>query len=652
MDHTIWGTGLSGQAQILIVLLFVAVVAAIGAIWQLANMRGYNTRGRRRTSPPGKAATQRQSDRQALTAPEKRLYKEAQRMLKENKVPAAARIFEQLGMPREAIQCLEDAGMIHEAASILIRMQRHNRAGVIYARHGLWNDAAQCFKTANMPAEAAKCFREAGNSAAAGQFFETAGRPEDAAACYEESGDFLKAARILFRNDHRSAALPLYSQAAGKQRDVRSLEMRDDELDVLVKEVSKGNDDTNFIRILIGFNRIGEVVLSLLQNGNVKLAGKLFSQSETDIGPMLMSEINYADESANRLADMFVDVSSFDYAGRVLERLEDFEAAAATFEDAGDYERAAHCYERAGNFPKARAAKSKGKSGQALPRRGKQSPRGFSLANIQDTGSNDQDPGSEDSTAIVDISSKIQSSPPPAPPAPMKDTKATFTPREVKHTIPTPPQPEQLGIGKFSLSENIEERTPPPAPRSVSNPTPPRMPNTAKNHEEGHEQPEEHTRPVVTQPISIDDGKAAFHRAKFFADLDYRQKNKLWDIGRTLQLGASETILSYNDEPTGIYVIISGNVSCYKQVKDADTSVDQMGEAESFGELWLLADQPTTVKFVASVPTNIRVIDRNSFNELLDSDGSIARKLYKRFTMRLLKRLLKPQNSNKNQAAS
>jgi CRP-like cAMP-binding protein len=99
-------------------------------------------------------------------------------------------------------------------------------------------------------------------------------------------------------------------------------------------------------------------------------------------------------------------------------------------------------------------------------------------------------------------------------------------------------------------------------------------------------------------------------------------------------------------------VIVQGSVACFKQVAGKETYVDQMGEAESFGELWLLADQPTAVRFVATKPTRIRVVGRDAFNELLDKDGTIARKVYKRFTLRLLKRLLKPQNSKVNQEAS
>ena len=111
-------------------------------------------------------------------------------------------------------------------------------------------------------------------------------------------------------------------------------------------------------------------------------------------------------------------------------------------------------------------------------------------------------------------------------------------------------------------------------------------------------------------------------------------------------------MLTYHDEPCGIYIITEGSLYVFRSQEGRETVVDTIGAGESFGELWLLADQPTAVRFVAATPTKIRVIAREAFTELLDKDGTIARKLYKKFTMRLLKRLLGHQNRSKNQAAS
>ncbi len=698
---------MSTQAQILILLLVIVVVSSVGAIWQFANIRGYQVRGRRRVNAAQAKTALRGGDKRKLTPPEKKLYKEAQRMLREKKIPAAARIFEQLGMPREAIQCLEDARLIHEAASILLRMQRHNRAGVIFARHGMWIDAAQCFKTANMPAEAAKCFRESGDHHQAGTFFEAAGRFEDAAASYEQAGEFIRAARLLFLNNERDQSLRFYAKAELGTRDPTSLNIRDDELDMLAAYISAGNDDDPIINIVTAYERAAPAILALLKKNSINLATKIFKKSAEDLGPVLMSDINYGDESAQKLVDLFLNADQQNYAGRVLERLEEFESAGNAFEKAGDFERASYCFERAGN--KVRAKKLKAMNLES-PQRLKYGNNGFALANVTENDSmsdnvdrqdDDRTSGSNESTAFLQVEqpgesdsddeeqsqdsddnyddsseeesdAEVNQTPPVVviPPVPVISA-AKHEPLKVGASMPTPPGPNGGNTGNFSLSvledediDNQETMSTPPVPPApipvVSVPAfvapVPVTPAPPVQTESGLPLPKPIPLPILSpvqsEPGHTNLGVAAFHRSKFFADLDYRQKNKMWDIGKTQLLKADETILSYNDEPVGIYVILSGTVSCYKLIKDRDTYVDRMGEAESFGELWLLADQPTTVKFVASAETAVHIIDRTAFNDLLDSDGSIARKLYKRFTMRLLKRLLKPQNPNKNQSAS
>ena len=156
----------------------------------------------------------------------------------------------------------------------------------------------------------------------------------------------------------------------------------------------------------------------------------------------------------------------------------------------------------------------------------------------------------------------------------------------------------------------------------------------------------------MSQLVRMDEHRAIFHKASFLADLDFEQKNKLWKIGYSKRFGEDETILEYDAEPKGIYIVLSGSVSCYKPASGKEHYVDQMGESECFGELWLLVEMPTSVRFVASRETRVHIIEREAFNALLDKDGTLARKLYKGFTKRLLRKLLKQQNQQENRVAS
>lgn len=645
------------QAKIGIALA-VTVLAVFGLLWQIANIRGLKSRGRRRTAREGELKTGRKSDTRNLRGPEKRLYNESQKLLQQGKTAAAARILEQLNMPREAIQALEDQGMIHEAAKILMRMQRHNRAGVVYARHGMWENAASCFKMANMPLEVAKCAREAGDLTMAAEYFEKVGRFEDAGECFEQLGDFHRAARFFASAGQRQRSMGLYDSLITKAENISALKLEDDEIQQIIDYLGEGNTDKGLTAVATNRNKLTEVLINLVTKGLVKQAGEILQQSANDLGPMLMAEVNYQTRAAGCLAEVFLNISQHHYAGMVYERMSSFERAGECFEQAEDFDRAAYCYERAGVDFKVKQLKEKARTSQRAP-----SPRagkgGFALSNIQTFNDNiasndnsaaedeehDYDPrtagGDEEHTNIVDMN-KLQI--PDIPPVPERIVeRAAAEPPAIERTPVTPPPPRRTEPApSFSLeSADDVESSWPPATKSET--------GTSSTSEVASDEdvapaslPPTSLQP---EPIMLEEGRASFHKASFFADLDFEQKNKLWNIGTTLAFNADESVLTYNDEPKGVYVIVQGSVSCYRLLNGKEAYVDQMGESESFGELWLLADQPTAVRFVATKNTRVRVINRDTFNALLDKDGMLARKLYKRFTMRLLKRLLKPQNN-------
>jgi len=674
---------LSTQVKISIALA-ITVIGVLAALWQIANLRGSKARGRRRTPPDPNQ--QRQTDTRTLRGPEKRLYTESQKLLAQGKVAAAARILEQLNMPREAIQALEDQGLLHDAAKILMRMHRPNRAGVIYARHGMWENAAQCFKMANMPLEVAKCAREAGNYALAAEHFEKVGRAEDAASCHEQAGNLRHAARLLASVGQKQQAMALYDRLAREREDVGTLDLTDDELTQIIDYLGDGHTEAGLTAIVVRSGRLATALLGLIGKSLVKQAAELFLRSTADIGPMLMAEVSYQNRSAGCLAEMFLAVSNFHYAGMVYERMMAFDRAGDAFEKSEDFERAAYCYERAGLDVKVKRLKEKAKHAPRRP--GVTGSPAFALANVptgQDS-SGFRQAAADEATAVVDMNRAQGRLPSPSPAAaegafdddaPEDEIEDRLEPTNWDNDASPNPSSSRLTqrrntAAAFSLSAaeddersdnngEIASTPPPPAPpRTPGNAAAAAAPKVAFAPTLANAKADDDTASALPEPqaasseptAELDEGRAAFHKAKFFADLDYEQRTKLWNIGVTLTLTKDETVLTYNDEPRGIYVIIQGNVACYRHVNGQDAYVDAMEVSESFGELWLLADQPTAVRFVATKETKIRVIGRDSFNDVLDKDGALARKLYKRFTMRLLKRLLRPQNNSINKVAS
>jgi tetratricopeptide (TPR) repeat protein len=635
----------------------VCVLGFLGFTWQFANAKGARARGRRRTQA-------RESDKRSLSRNEKKLYAQSQKLMTEGNVASAARILEQIQMHREAIQALEDAGMIHDAAKVLMRMHRANRAGVVYARHGMWNDAAKCFKLAKMPLEVGKCAREAGDWTTAAESFEEAGRLETAANCYARSGNLQKAAELFSQIGNKEKAMKAYSQLSAKTDNINTLEISNRDIEMIVEYIADGNADKALSDLIINRNRLTEVILVLVSNGHLDQAGDLLMRSANDIGPQLMAEVNYQDDSAKHLSEVFLKVSNFNYAGMVLERMTSFKEAGAAFEKAEDYDRAAHCYERSGDDKKADQLREIGKKAAKRPTKTPATP--FSLAASGQAAFSESDstsvlpqrdvpPPPAPEFAKEEVQEATSPPPPPSPMAgrPQPPKKIPFKPQPLDtETDSGTKEAEARGTGNFSLGA-----TPPP-PRPINPVDEATKPSAAPAPEEQTQEADrdEETNGIMemdaqalppvkneleSEPVSLDDGRPAFHKAQFFGDLDFQQKNSLWNIGRTFTFSEGEVLLTYNDEPKGIYVIVEGSVGVYREKDGKDVFVDDMDASETFGELWLLADQPTAVKFVASKKTRLRIIERHAFNDVLDRDGALARKIYRRFTMRLVKRLLK-----------
>ena len=589
------------------IALTIAVACIFAAMWQISNVRGVKARGRRRAPAGSDSHGQRSSDTRKLSRLGRKLYNEAQRLLEQGKVPAAATILEQLSMQREAIQVLEDHGFIHDAAKMLMRMQRHNRAGVIYARHGLWEHAAQCFKMANMPAEVAKCAREFGDLAMACEFFEKAQRYTDAAECCEELGDNLRGARFYLLASQSQRAMSAFARAAVKNNNAKPLDLRTSELQQIAAYLSEGRSDINLAQILKSHDRLVAVIVKQLEQGMSKQAAELIKGIKADIIPQVMSDINYRDQSAHLLAEILVASGHHNYAGNVYEQLLVFDKAAVAFEKANDKQRAQYCYERHGvssrgkpstaqpEVPKIGAMKSNTNHRSALPQPVNVRPvlAEFALSDLTEDGRRSL----EDVLTGKPASIKVPEAIPQAP-------------LQLLNSAP-PADPPQLQV---------------PVPVAVLSPR--------------------------IEAVLEDDGRSSFQKASLCTELSAEQTSALWSIGYTLKFKAGESILNYNDDPRGIYVILRGSVSCYRRIGDKEAYIDQMAAADSFGELWLLADTPSAVHFVAVRDSQIRIVDRSAFLKLLDRDAPIAQRLYRRFAKRLLEKLLNHRDESRNPLAS
>ncbi len=532
---------------------------------------------------PVKREQKRQSDKINLSPHQRRIYDSARQWHAAGKIEAAAQLLDSIGMMRQAVQMLEDNNFINEAANILIRMQRPNRAGYVYARNKRWKEAMRCFIQADMPLEAAKCAREISDFKVAADNFLRAGKLADAAECLLEIGNLVKAARIYTQLGDASKAIDLYRQIIAKTDDISAIELEASEVELITAHLSKGNVDLPLADLLATRNKLGQVILTLTTSGLTKAASELYLRSTSDLGPMLIAGINYLDASAKNLAEVFQNVSNFQYAGMVFQTLGSFQQAGDSFLKAEDFERAAYCYERAGNSAMVTEAR-------------------------------------------IRMASRV-------------NKKRSNSMADPALASQTPEQAEPVAAEKIAAEPDLADAF---SLESVSDS------DFISQNAMGSEERTELLLAASNATAENDAEYAAFARARFITDLSPSEKKRLWNLGKTLTFASNETVLNQGVEPSGVYFVLSGAINSY-----LDGQVyRKINAGESFCEFWVMAEIAPTVKFIAEANASIRVIPSDAFANMLEKDGTIARKLYKRFTRQLAEASLTPSNDNQIAKAS
>lgn len=562
------------------------IAIAIGIAATATGILFYSTR--KKPKRPARA-----SDKRKLRGFEKKIYQQAQSLIASSP-KSASQLLESIQLYREAIDVLENSGHIREAANTLSRMGRPNRAAIVFKRHSYWKEAAQAFMKANMPRDVAEMARNAGDINLAVKYYSMVKDYSMAAECYLDLGDYAQAAKMYLAADQNDKAINLYPTILENISDITLLQFSDQELSLIKKHMLSESPNIVLADILASQNQLADIIHSLTMKGDIKMASACYHRSPIDIGPELLANDKLSHEENIHLADLFNSVSSFEYAGIVLERINEFEKSAIAFEKAEIWDRAAYCYDRSGN------------KAMALEMRCK-----------VDTPRVDGAPPpvkSETNPFVIDLTT-------------------SDTPLGGRPTIEQQPKPLlDHNLNHFQGQDDATLIT-------DHMPEPPRIPSP---------QEKENAEPAPDYLILSQKEHPSFLNAKFIEDLNADQKKALWISGSSKHYQDSDIILDFGSDPSGIYFILEGNVDCYRFVHGHEQLQDTMSPPSSFGEFWLLIEQPTEVKFIANKSVLVHQIPRDQFHDLLDRNGSIARLLYKRFTKRLLARLINNRNLSGN----
>lgn len=576
-------------------LLFTLILTgvAIGGylLWNATNRAGYRRRMQQNQSP--KSGGGGASDRMQLSPQQKKILKRALEIAQSGQVKPAALLLEQSGLQRQCIDLLERSGLIDEAAGVLIKMQKQNRAGYIYARNGKWLKAAECFKTANLPAEAAKCLQKAEKFEDAAAQYIAAEMAEEAAVCYQLLMRWHDAGKLFIKLNQPNKARKAYERFFLANGSTEPSDFENSEITLFRDAVVEGVLNQSFIEVLARAGKLVELVRALLKSSKIDVAATIYTKSVVDLGPLLMSEVNLQSGEGRLLAEMFLVVKNFKFAGMVFEQIGDYQRAAVAFEEIEDIERACYCYERAGDKASAKSL-----------RIGRRADRPLNASSVPGLASHlfdDQSAGNTgDETSAIGSEGLYNSG--NSDPVRRPSLGAGRSPDSLG---------VKVGAGVFALD-----------PLSQANSSP------------------------------LDEDRLLFHKCSLFEDLDFQQKTRIWELGAIEKVAKQSVLVDVSDEPKGLYFVLEGELDCILNSDAGEIPLETLGAGDIFGELWLLSEQPASVRLVARSDSRLLIIDRTKFVGLLDQDGTMARKVYKHFTHRLLGRLLNPLKSQALRQAS
>ncbi|MBF0440435.1 MAG: hypothetical protein HQK54_00875, partial [Oligoflexales bacterium] len=472
----------------------------------------------------------RKSDKTPLKGHQKRVYSQIQKLLSEGKPKAAGQLLESVGLFREAISLYERENMIKEAAAVLLRIHRPNRAAVIYTQHRMWENAADCYELAKMPLEVAKCSKEYGNLTRAAANFIKAKKFTEAADCYEEAGDLLHAARLYRDMGNEPKAIELYHSLLDNSTDIKLLEFSENELRFFSSHLKSGNINSRLADVLANNNRLLDIIIELIKEDRIHDASDLFLRCSENIGSKLLAIDTFTTVESERLAKLFESISNYEYAGMIFERLKDFENAGISFEKSENYQRAAYCYDRAGMKKESLNARCKAAS---------EGDKTFEKS--LEAGGADTNP-----FRVTDDSENAT--------APKEKQKGEHTNTSPRNQWENYSSIRKVNISKPSEDDASEDDTVPDRAGDTDKVDANNLENIEESNEENtliepkvlpvpeaaeNETQEEFSKPnVIAMNINtdskLDPSRVIFHKMDFFESLDYLQKNKIWEIAQKM----------------------------------------------------------------------------------------------------------------------
>ena len=126
------------------------------------------------------------------------------------------------------------------------------------------------------------------------------------------------------------------------------------------------------------------------------------------------------------------------------------------------------------------------------------------------------------------------------------------------------------------------------------------------------------------------------HRIPLFDGLAPESVERLMSRSVERNYPKQTVVIHEGDDPTGMYVIVSGRVRAYlTDANGKEFVLATHGEGEYFGELALLDDAPRSASVATVEPCRLLVLSRASFEECLLQNPELALQLLKGLARRV-----------------
>jgi CRP/FNR family cyclic AMP-dependent transcriptional regulator len=120
-------------------------------------------------------------------------------------------------------------------------------------------------------------------------------------------------------------------------------------------------------------------------------------------------------------------------------------------------------------------------------------------------------------------------------------------------------------------------------------------------------------------------------RVPLFAGLPKRHLRNVASIAKHLALGEGSAVAKEGEQGDDFYVIASGQA----RVVRGGRTIAQLMPGDFFGEIALLDGGPRTASVVAETPIELLVLNRKSFQKILERDPAVVLKMLAELALRL-----------------